>query len=202
MLKIIDISDIYIEQVVDVHLQAFKGYLNTKLGTWYVKRFICWFASNDKAIAVCAIYMDEVVGYIVGAPTGYSSELTRYIFWSALCGAITRFWVFFDPKYLRVLLARAGVYHYRPNQIPDLPAPTMSLVGIGVRPDARGKNVGKLLMQTFEQQAQSKGAKSLRLSVYPENLNAQKLYERMGWQKHSLETPSGAIYYYKLITAK
>ncbi len=201
-MDIIDIEEQFISQVAYVHQHAFQGYVNSQLGQGYIKSFINWFAKNDQSIALCAIDQEEICGYLVGAPIGYTNELNKAIFWNAFLGTVTHFWVFFKPKYFRVLMARLGLYGSPSSQIPDLPRPTMSLVGIGVLPSARGKGVGKNLIQTFENCALQQNMGSLRLSVYPDNTAARKLYESMGWEPcKDVVTPSGAIYYHKIISA-
>ena len=51
-------------------------------------------------------------------------------------------------------------------------------------------------MKAFEERAGEMRMASLRLSVYPDNVGARRLYERCGWQ--ALPQPasaSGTIYY-------
>ena len=203
-IEIVDIKDEHIEQVADAHLQAFPGYLNSQIGKGYIVKFIQWFSSSDQATAICAVNINtnRVQGYLVGAPLGYTSLLTRHIFWSAFWGAVFHPWVFFKPQYFRVLMARLGLFQSQTGQSlsPKLPFPTMSLVGIGVIPSARGQNIGQALGQMFEERAIAQGVKSLRLSVYPDNAIACNLYKKMGWKPYSeSKTSSGAIYYYKVL---
>ena len=41
-----------------------------------------FFKGINKALALCAIKEEDVVGYLVGAPFGYGNELNKKIFWS------------------------------------------------------------------------------------------------------------------------
>lgn len=54
-------------------------------------------------------------------------------------------------------------------------------LGIAIRPSARGLGLGKLLMQFLHVAAHCKGAKRIRLKVYPDNTIAVKLYESLGY---------------------
>jgi ribosomal protein S18 acetylase RimI-like enzyme len=56
------------------------------------------------------------------------------------------------------------------------------------------------LMQAFEERSWAAGARSMHLSVYPENKAARRLYEKAGWMPLlDTITPSDAVYYYKTI---
>lgn len=187
-----------LDEVVNVHLEAFQGYLNTKLGRNYVRSFLRWFIEDNDAIALCARLDDRIAGYVVGAQVGYTSRLNRSLFFHALLGAITHFWVFMSPGYLRILLARLGLGRQSEDRQPKLSPDTMSLVGIGVHPSARGKAIGSRLIEAFEAEAVRQSMSNARLSVYPENAPAIRLYEKHGWQTSpDFITPSGAMYYYK-----
>lgn len=59
-------------------------------------------------------------------------------------------------------------------QIPSL--------GIAFHPDARGKGLGRLFMMFLHAAAKLRGAKRIRLKVYPDNTVAVKLYESMGYR--------------------
>ncbi|WP_426455140.1 N-acetyltransferase family protein [Paenibacillus sp. S-38] len=50
-----------------------------------------------------------------------------------------------------------------------------------VRPEARGRGAAALLLEAAERLARESGAKGLQLETAPDNLTAQRLYERMGY---------------------
>lgn len=54
-------------------------------------------------------------------------------------------------------------------------------LGIVIHPDAQGQGKGRLLMNTLRAAAQQRGAKKIRLRVYPENLSAVNLYRSLGY---------------------
>jgi len=68
-------------------------------------------------------------------------------------------------------------------QIPSL--------GIAFLPDARGKGLGRLFMTFLHAAARLRGAKRIRLKVYPDNTVAVKLYEDMGYRY--TETSEGQL---------
>lgn len=192
-----------IESVAQLHMIAFNGYTNTLIGMPYVRAFIRWFCEADEAIALCAIDSTNTpVGYVIGAPLGYTTSLNRKILWPALTGILLRPWLAFDHRFRWIVANRLrslmnGGKH-QPIKVPILPSPTISLVGIGVHSEARGHGVGQKLLAAFESFAIEAGFKSMRLSVYSDESVARKLYSKAGWK--SLDDVNGPlIYYYKII---
>lgn len=59
--------------------------------------------------------------------------------------------------------------------------PTVPSLGIAVHPDHRGKRIGRLLMEYLRVVASLRGAKKIRLKVYPENKRAIRLYVGLGY---------------------
>lgn len=188
-----------IMETIQVHKQAFRGYLNTQLGDAYLKAFISWFIDEEKGIVIGAF--DDggnLVGYIMGAPVGYKQELDKHIMSAALLGALTHFWLFLNPRFLSAVFSRVGLGRDLSLQTPQLSFPVMSLVAIGVIPPSRGKNVGEALMMAFEEQSLKRHMNGLRLSVYPKNIAARELYEKVNWSPHrETRNPNHAMYYYK-----
>ncbi|GGO26233.1 GNAT family N-acetyltransferase [Micromonospora parathelypteridis] len=57
----------------------------------------------------------------------------------------------------------------------------MELISMWVHPDARGRKVSNLLVDTVARWARESGADRLRLSVMPNNARAKALYRRTGF---------------------
>lgn len=55
-------------------------------------------------------------------------------------------------------------------------------LGIAVHPTARGLGLGRAFMLFLQAAASLRGAKGIRLKVYPENRTAVKLYEKLGYR--------------------
>ena len=60
-------------------------------------------------------------------------------------------------------------------------------LGIIIKQNMRGKGLGKLFMHYLHIVAHLRGAKSVRLKVYPDNLIAKNLYEGIGYTFETLE---------------
>jgi len=54
-------------------------------------------------------------------------------------------------------------------------------LGIAIHPSVREQGLGKLLMHFLHAAARHRGARRIRLKVYPENVNAVRLYKRLGY---------------------
>ena len=70
-----------------------------------------------------------------------------------------------------------------------LPENTCELVKMYLLPEARGKGIGKMLMEQCIHEASQNGFKSIYLETLPELKQAIKVYENFGFKK--LEKPLG-----------
>lgn len=190
-----------VSEVVQLHRLTFVGYMNTRLGTAYLHSFFRWFCEAEDAIALVAHSDSGPVGYVVGAPLGYTTRLNRAVLPAAMLGMALRPHLLFDPKIRFAIAERWRAFRgtATPDNAPDIPSTTYSLVGIAVHPEAQGQRIGLKLMDAFQQEAAAKGARSLRLSVYSDNLAARKLYKRAGWTCHPRGGP-WADYYFKVLS--
>lgn len=175
-----------------LHRRAFRGSMNASLGGPYARAFLGWFAAaaaRSEAVALAAVAEAGPLGYAVGAPMGYGESLSRALLLPAALGLAPRPWLLVRRRFLTTALGRVLAL-LRPRRAAEGGAGataepagiTVSLVGIGVAPEARGRGVGDALMTAFEARARELGATSLRLSVYPDNHAARRLYERHGWR--------------------
>jgi ribosomal protein S18 acetylase RimI-like enzyme len=191
-----------VDSVAELHMTAFQGYTNTLIGIPYVRAFIRWFCEADKSVALCAIdAIDKPVGYAIGAPLGYATDLNKKILWPAVTGIMMRPWLVFNPRFRWIMGNKLRSFkankQNQSNKMPILPIPAISLVGIGVHPEARGQGVGQDLLRVFESLAVESGFKSTRLSVYQDNLAACMLYTKAGW-KPCNSVNEELLYYYKI----
>ena len=54
-------------------------------------------------------------------------------------------------------------------------------------PEYRDRGVNTKIIEKLKQWSFSKGLKEIRLTVYEDNHNAIKAYEKVGFKKHSIE---------------
>lgn len=192
---------------VKVHLEAFTGYMNTQIGTGYVRALMNWFLQGERAIALVATDTDgQVIGYVVGAPLGYERPMSRDLFWVATMGMIVRPWLFFHTQFRSTVMRRLRLIFGRTlvrQAKRDFPEPIMVLVGIGVSPAARGKRIGVSLLRAFEERARQLRMQSIELSVYPNNIVARRLYESCGWLPFGSPIKIGEVMcYFRVLNKK
>jgi len=201
---IIPLADAALDEVVRVHLDAFRGYMNASLGPAYVRAFLDWFAGRPEAIALaCLDERGAAVGYVVGAPLGYTSALSKAVLVPAARGLAMHPRLLLEMRVRRSIAWRLlGLVGRAPTSpAPTLPAPTLSLVGIGVASHVRGQGYGKALLTSFEQEARRHRAAAVRLSVYPDNAGARASYARAGWVPFEGPVSRGfAMYYSKVLS--
>ena len=197
-------SEQIVAEVAKLHFNAFSGYMNTQLGNSYVTEFLRWFQKAERAIALVAIDVNgKLIGYVVGAPLGYYRSISRDLIWVTALSIIIRPWLLLSRRLRRACIERLRSllgYSLVEQTETNLPRPTMSLVAIGISPAGRGKGVGLLLMRAFEERARALNMRSMKLSVYPDNLSARHLYERCGWQPSvSAIRAKDTMYYFRVL---
>ena len=193
-----------LDDIVELHLDAFAGYLNTLLGRGYIRAFITWFIRNKGTIAIVAIDdHQKVVGYALCAPVGYSARLNRDLFLGTAVRILTRPWLICNARFRGRLVERIkSLIGLRENssQALELPEPSMSLVAIGVPSPNRRSKIGQCLIQAIESRARSLHMRSLVLSVYEDATAARRFYEQCGWHLcSSVAMPGSLLKYCRLL---
>ena len=201
--RIAPFTETSLESVVEIHLAAFPDYMNTQLGRGYLHAFLRGFLRREDTVALLALgESGQVLGYAVGAPVQSGHEMNRALVPAAILAVLGKPWILATPRIRRTAWQRIQSMLGRKGAVkpkPVLPMVTLSLVSIGVDPQARGRSVGEQLMKAWEQGAKQLGCASLRLSVYPQNAGARRFYERNGWIPFQESVPEGHAMYYSKI---
>jgi|ERR1017187_298707 ribosomal protein S18 acetylase RimI-like enzyme len=190
-------------ELSELHMKAFKGSMNTRMGKKYVKDFIYWFSQNESCITLKAVEKKRIIGYIVGAPIGYGNKMNRDLLKTGVWGILTHPSILLSKRFFKTILARFKLLfqtnhnNSAANKF-ELRGKGISLIGIGVDPEYNGFGIGQNLISAFEKKATQLGMSYMRLSVYDNNLRALRLYERSGWSK--LTNDGKTLYYYKNIS--
>lgn len=176
-------GDADIPHIARLHLRAFVGFANARLGFGYACSMLRWFRTHPHGIALAAWLHDQVVGYVVGAPVGYNRAFHRDLFLRGFLSFLTHPKAWFSRKVYAAIFRRVRSFFTRTTPAPSvaLPEPAYSLVSIAVSPDARGLGIGQRLLAEFEAYARHRDARAIRLTTRPDNLQARSLYERCGW---------------------
>ena len=192
-----------VADVVEVHIEAFNGYMNASLGRGYVRAFLSWFCEAQDGISFIARLDGKIVGYVVGAPVGYNAQMTRDLAWVVARSMTCRPWLAWRRDIRAALVARLQLLKGTRRSpkgptvdpVPRIPQRAIvSLVGIGVADAARGRGVGGALMRAFESEALKRGTGAMRLTVYRDNEAACRVYESAGWAASGLDQGATVCY--------
>lgn len=202
-MKVVAFSNDQMDEVVNLHMWAFKDHLNVLLGKRYIKAFLHWFIKKEGAVNVVGIDDNgKTAGYIVGAPWGYQQGMNKDLMNVAAVEMIKRPWIFFHKKILQSVWLRSktmlGLNKFIATTQGKYSGKMISLVGIGVSQAAMGSGIAGLMMEAFTENARQQQYDYARLSVYKNNERARKFYEKMGWIPEESNTP--VMGYYKKLS--
>lgn len=192
-----------INEIIIINSIGFADYMNSKMGKAYIKAFYHWFIDrqqNTDGISLVICSGDRIAGFVVGARIGYQKSLNKKLLIPAAIGFMIHPWLLLQKSFLTASVLKIKVLFPRwaknvhPSSLVDN---GISLVGISIHPDFRGRKAGSSLMQAFEQKAKEFGYDYMRLSVYKENIKARQLYSKNNWKVS--ENESSEFYYYKEI---
>ncbi len=191
----------HIDEVVKVHMEAFKSHINVLLGVRYNSAFFNWFVNNN-TIHFIGLNNDDIIsGYIVGAQVGYQRSLTKKLLPIALVALLKRPHILLRQKIIKAIWGRTVglirnnngnkiIQEFQNDRI-------ISLVGIGVLESIRNKGLAQMLEAEFINEAKKSGFNIARLSVYKDNLRARNFYIKLGWKM--IDSSQDIINYIKRI---
>lgn len=114
--------------------------------------------------------------------TEFKAAKPGTVFFDKTTDALSELFIIDGSKYFVVIqdgeiVGGAGIF---PTH--NLPAETCELVKLYLDPKARGKGLGKILMEQCEEEARNQGYKYIYLETMPELAIAVPLYEKMGYK--------------------
>ena len=152
--------------------------LLSDLGLPMVLRYYQVAQKHPEVIGLCAVVSSgEMLGWAMGSPEPdmINAGLRAPLLW-------------FASQMFRLALTRPGILWQLMTSVvsfssqTDLKNGAIELTYIGVASDQRGKGLGKELLDAFIRSSQSKGYRSVVLSVERENFPAISLYEKTGFK--------------------
>lgn len=160
-------------RVATLHAQAMPTSLLTRLGPGIVARFYASVPRIPHFVAYAATVDGVVQGAVVGTPEPNAA-------FDAVARPLWRFaaHVLRHRPHMLVQLAYAKL---RPAHDVARPADSVELMYIFAAPEARGRGVGRALVERFAEASRARGAAHVTLSVEVDNASAIALYERMGF---------------------
>tara|TARA_B100000686_G_C16802020_1_gene986774 strand:+ start:1351 stop:1998 length:648 start_codon:yes stop_codon:yes gene_type:complete len=173
-----------------LHLKTFNNSIGASIGLRYSKAFFKWFILNEKATTLVCCDSKQIIGYVVGAPEGYSKHLTKSTLLNIIFGIFTHPKIILNKNFFSLSKGRIknlfnvkSKLHNAPDKYTwnDPQNTTYVLVGIGVDPKFRGQKIGYQILKKYENLIWRLNYKKIRLTVYESNLSAINLYKKSDW---------------------
>ncbi|MEM8594053.1 MAG: N-acetyltransferase [Pseudomonadota bacterium] len=120
-------------------------------------------------------YVAEVNGIVAGVVECYDADQYKKMLWPQLKDILT-FYPFLSWARLGRRLTHVGSVLSVPK------ASQTYIANLGIHPDYQGQGIGTQLIQYLEHQSEQLGYRSITLDVALNNPNAQRLYERLGFE--------------------
>jgi len=183
----------HIPGVARLHVQCFPGYFLTNLGVRFLRHFYQDFIDSDLALGHVAV--DKASGEVVGLVMG-AVDLAAFRQWSFQQRPFRKMLIAFGRLFCsarlwgqaasrvfgaigRRLRAPLGKDKRKASSGPaDRRA---SLLSIAVAPGMRGSGVAMELIRRFERGIVEKGLSRISLTVFADNEQAIRFYEKAGW---------------------
>jgi ribosomal protein S18 acetylase RimI-like enzyme len=189
-LRPIDRRDLY--QVAAVHLAAFQDSALSELGPEAVRRYYEWQLDGPHdSRSIAAIRDRDLVGFCFagvfrGALSGFVRRnrgyLVRHVFTHPrlMLNGVVREAATQGARILgRTAFRRRAKAGGQPSS-----DPYFAILAIAVDPRTQGGGVGRILMDDAESAALEAGFDEMRLRVAPDNRQAVRFYEKLGWTRH------------------
>lgn len=168
-----------INSIVDIHIDAFKSFFLTSLGSDFLRFYYSCFIKSDETVITVAEEDGVILGFSASTMLcrGFNSRLIKKNFLSFAALSIKL--IFVSPKSLFRLIKNLTK---KSNDVED-DEEYAELYSIGVAKTAQGKGVGKKLLSYSESIMKENGAKQVSLTTdFDNNETTIGFYHSMGYQ--------------------
>jgi ribosomal protein S18 acetylase RimI-like enzyme len=178
----------HVKNVVDVHLQSFRGFFLTFLGPDFLSELYRGIVTDPSGIAFVAVADERVVGFVAGTdhPAGFYKRLLRKRWWrfglASLPAVIKE-----PPLFYRLFRALS-----MPKQV-TAENGRGTLMSIAVLPGEQNRGVGRPLVKAFLEEAMKRGLRQVDLTTDKlNNDSVNAFYLRQGFScSRCFVTPEG-----------
>ena len=187
-LMIKPLSKSYSSQVASLHISGISTGFISSLGIEFVTALYEAIAEDKNSFGFVAVEDDKVLGFVAFSTN--LSKLYKYVvlkkglkFAFILARKMTSFRVF------RKVLDNT----FYPNKMKKMELPNAELLSIVVVEEGRGKGVAAQLIEKSFEQCKNRDIDKVKVLVGAENLPANKLYKKCGFEFHSEIENHGVI---------
>jgi ribosomal protein S18 acetylase RimI-like enzyme len=183
----------HVNQVVEVHIQAFPESQSTKFGKGFLKSYYGGAASSPHTTSFVWNVDGKVAGFIFGGTNkqvhsrqimmSSKAKLAKAVITNVLCdpvNSVKRFW-----SYLVHYIMPGGDTFYAND--------TATLDSVAILKEFRGQGIADELIRAFLAKLKESGVSACRLGVLGDNTSARRFYERNGFEQFNED---GTIYLY------
>lgn len=178
-----------VNEVVDVHMQSFKGFFLTFLGRGFLRQLYKGFIEHENSGLLTAVNgEDQIVGFLAYSDdmSGfYKFLIKRHLFLFAWYAGLA----FLRKPRIMFRLLRAFTYSENAKREEKY----VELSSIGVLPEAGNQGVGSRMIQKLKQKVESEKYDYIKLETDAiNNDKANKFYQKNGFVlDHSYVTREG-----------
>jgi ribosomal protein S18 acetylase RimI-like enzyme len=177
-----------VDQIVDIHMQTFQGFLLTFLGKGFLRQLYSGFILHEQSNIIVAQKGDQILGFLAYSEnmSGFykwliKKKLIRFA-WYSLCASVR------NPRYV-VRLLRAFT---KPSES-KRQEQYIELASIGVRPECKNQKIGSRLIEELKKQFDKNQFAYITLETDAEGNDAvNRFYTKNGfWLKKRYITREG-----------
>lgn len=168
-----------INAIVAIHLDAFKGFFLTSLGSTFLKFYYTCFLKSRETVIVVAVENGKIYGFSASTKNskGFNSRLIKRNLFKF--GLLSLKILFVSPTSLVRLVKNLTK---KANEVVD-DEDYAELFSIGVSRSSQGMGVGKKLLIASEQLMRDEGVRRVSLTTdYDNNDYAVNFYHSMGYE--------------------
>ena len=167
------------KELATLHLESFKDFFLTSLGTRFFTTYSTSCLKSDESIAICATDDNgKLIGFSVGCQRskGFHKRLIRQNLTAFVLQGIII--LFSNPKAIIRLGNNLGKNSDKRDD-----GNYAELLSIGVLPNYNGQGIGKELIRKFEEDAVNKGCAEMALTTdFNENNKVLEFYKSTGYK--------------------
>ena len=168
-----------VDSIVEIHLDAFKGFFLTSLGSAFLKFYYTCFLKSSETVTMVAEEEDMVYGFSASTKVckGFNSRLIKNNLFTF--GMLSLKMLFTSPK----ALIRLAKNLTKTGEGVEDNEDYAELYSIGVSKSAQGKGVGKKLLAASEEILKKEGVRRVSLTTdFDHNEQAVGFYHSMGYE--------------------
>ena len=183
---VIPLKSEHVKNVVDVHLQSFRGFFLTFLGREFLSELYRGIVTDPSGIAFVAVAYERVVGFVAGTdhPAGFYKRLLGKRWWRFGLASLPA--IIKKPQVVLRLFRALSM----PTQV-TAENGRGTLMSIAVLPGEQNKGIGHLLTKAFLEEARKRGLQQVDLTTDKlNNDSVNAFYLREGFYlTRNFETP-------------